>query len=347
MTMPLPRRILVVPLRYIGDTILTVPLIRNLARRLPEADIDVLASRAAAPLLEPCPYIANVLTEPKGFHNQLRLIKKGNYDAVFILRKSFTMALLCRLAGVKTVAGYDKQRFPWGYRRWGLLLDKSVRYPSLKTDTPQAISHLQHLEALGLSATDDHLELWTTPDDRARIDALLSDRGIAAGDRLAVLNAVSASHGKEIDMEKFTGAVRLLLAGGYHVLCAGMDNDRAAYESLAAQLDHPARLLNLAGQTTLRELATLFQRTDVLVTVDSSPVHIGAAAGVPKIVGVFGPTNEKQWGAHSASADFRPVFIDLPCRPCYAKVCSHNNCRVMLTDDQIAGAVHDLADTPV
>ena len=92
-------------------------------------------------------------------------------------------------------------------------------------------------------------------------------------------------------------------------------------------------LINLAGETSLRETCALYRRTALLLTVDSSPIHIGAAAGVPKIVGVFGPTNEKQWGPHFSpgTGDFRPVFIDLPCRPCYAKVCSHNNCRMLLT----------------
>jgi ADP-heptose:LPS heptosyltransferase len=101
-------------------------------------------------------------------------------------------------------------------------------------------------------------------------------------------------------------------------------------------------LINLAGKTTLRETFALYQRIQLLLTVDSSPIHLAAAAGVPNIVGVFGPTNHKQWGPHGEGIQFKPVFMDLPCRPCYAKVCEHNNCKVQLTGNQIAKAVKDL-----
>lgn len=327
-------RILIIPLRYIGDTVLTVPLIRNVRRLFPQARIDVLASAVTAPLLEPCPYIDSVLVEPKGTRQRLRLLKANRYDTVFLLRKSVTMALLCKLAGIRTVAGYDKQRFPFGYKRWGWFIDKKARYPSLKTDTPQAQSHLGLLSACGLQAADDHLELWTTPEDESRVDSLLQEHGLNAETPIAVLHAASASHGKQIELAKFSESLQALLQQGYRILTTGTGIDLDAYEQLSRDSGVP--LINLAGKTSLRETVALYQRIRLLLTVDSSPIHLGAAAGVPKIVGVFGPTNEKQWGPHNLAVDFRPVFMDLPCRPCYAKVCEHNNCRVLLTGEQIA-----------
>jgi heptosyltransferase-2 len=336
---PTPQTILVIPLRYIGDTILTVPLLRNLRQHFPHARIDVLASATAAPLLEPCPYVDQVLVEPKGTGRRLAQFKAQPYDTAFILRKSFSTAALCRLAGIQTLVGYDKQRWfePLGYKRWGLLLDAKAPYPSLRTETPQTVSHLGLLHAFGLAASDSHLELWATPEDERFVTTLLESHGIGANAPLAVLHTVSASHGKSIEVERFLEALHRLHQQGYPMVCTGTPQDAPQYQALAEQSGLP--LINLAGQTTLRQTYALYRRTHAIVTVDSSPIHLAAAAGVPNIVGVFGPTNEKQWGPHAANSQFVAVYNDLPCRPCYAKICEHNRCRTELTGMQIAEAV--------
>lgn len=329
--------ILVVPLRYIGDTILTVPLVRNLRRLFPQAQIDLLASRVTAPLMEPCPYLNQVLIEPKASLERLQLLKDNDYDTVFLLRKSVTMALLCQLAGIETRIGYDKQRFPWGYQRWGWCLTHQGRYPGLNTDTPQAVSHLGLLSAIGLSAQDSHLELWSTETDEHNLSTLLAQHRISPHQKLAVLHAASASHGKQIELDRFALSLQHLHAAGYQVLTTGTASDYPGYEALSQQAGVP--ILNLAGKTTLRETFALYKCIQLLLTVDSSPIHLGAAACVPNIVGVFGPTNERQWGPHNPNVQFQPVFMDLPCRPCYAKVCEHNNCRTLITREAIAVGV--------
>jgi ADP-heptose:LPS heptosyltransferase len=342
----IPCRILVVPLRFIGDTILTVPLLRNLKHHYPDAAIDVLASKTSAPLLEPCPYLNQVVIEAKGTPARLDQLRAGRYDLVIILRKSVTMAAMCRLAGIRHVVGYDKQRWfkPLDYKRWGVLLDAAVRYPSLRTQTPQAVSHLGMLTPLGKVPINDHLELWTTEADetaiQGRLEALFSGKRPPS---LAVLHTVSASHGKSFAIEQFVEAVQQLNQLGLHLICTGTPGDRPLYDQLA-QLSGVS-LTNWAGETTLRETVALYRRTEIIVTVDSSPIHLAAAAGVPHIVGVFGPTNEVQWGPHSSQARFRPVFLDLPCRPCYAKICSHNSCRLQLPASAIARAVQELSQT--
>lgn len=332
-----PNRILIIPLRYIGDTILTVPLVRNLRQLFPQAQIDMLVSRTTQQLMEVCPYLDQVLVEPKSSMERLALLRANRYDTVFILRKSATMALLCQIAGIPNRIGYDKQRFPWGYKRWGWFLTAQARYPSLKTDTPQPVSHLGLLQACGLQAQDSHLELWSTDTDEQRVTELLVAHRVDTQLPMAVLHAASASHGKQIEMSKFVDSLRQLHTSGYQILTTGTIADRALYDAVGQEAKIP--LINLAGETSLRETFALYKRIQLLLTVDSSPIHMGAAAGVSHIVGVFGPTNEKQWGPHHPKLQFQPVFMDLPCRPCYAKVCEHNNCRVLLTGTQISQAV--------
>lgn len=335
-----PQNILIIPLRYIGDTILTVPFIRNLRHQFPAARIDLLTSKTSAPLMAVCPYLDQVLVEPKGILARLRLLREHRYDAVFMLRKSVSMSMLAKLAGVSTVVGYDKQRFPFGYKRWGCFLDIQARYPGLKTETPQAISHLGLLSACGIPVQDTYLELWSTEADEQQVLRLLEDHQIDANRPIAIFHAASASHGKQIEGMKFLESLRYLNEKGYQIVATGTPSDQPLYEKLQQQLTFP--LNNLAGKTSLRETFALYKKSQLLLTVDSSPIHLGAAAGIPKIAGVFGPTNEKQWGPLNASVQFKPVFMDLPCRPCYAKICEHNQCRTLLTGEQIRAALQSL-----
>ena len=331
-------KILVVPLRFIGDTVVSVPLVRNLRYAYPQARIDVLVNTLTRSLLDPCPYVASLMIEPETASATQAMLKREKYDAVFILRKSVTMAMMCKMAGTDLVVGYDKQRYPFGYKRWGLFLDKKAKYPSLKTTTPQVQNHLSLLRACDIPVVDDHLELWARPEDEAMVSALLMGYEVDESAPLAVVHAMSGSHGKTLDSRKFRLAVEKLLDAGYAVAATGGAKDAHIYKGL-----HP-KLINLAGKTSLRETYALYKRTQFLVTVDSAPLHLAAAAGVPNIVGVFGPTNEKQWRPYNTSVNFKPVFIDMPCRPCYAKVCSHNNCRMQMTPEQIAQGVIKLLE---
>jgi len=331
------KRILVIPLRYIGDTVLSVPLLRALKEQYPDAAVDVMCSNTSRSLLETCPYIHQVLPEPRGLFKTLTLFKSEPYDAVFLMRKSVSMALVCQLAGIPIRVGYDKQRFPWGYRRRGWFLTHTVRYPSLKTDQYQADSHLGLIRTLDVPATDTQLELWTTPEDERIIDDLFQAHRLQ-DKTLAVVHAVSASFGKSVEYAKFKSATESLLAENYTILFTGIATDRADIDRLIQMLNASNRLINVAGKTNLRQTVALFKRINLLLTVDSGPLHLGAAANVPKIIGVYGPTNEKQWGVYQPGITFKPVFKELPCRPFYPGTHDHSHCPT-LTGEEIASAL--------
>ncbi len=307
--LPPPKRLLVIPLRYIGDTILTVPLIRNLRHHFSDTRLDVLVSKTAAPLLADCPYIDTLLVEPAKAKERIPLIRSGQYDTAIILRKSFTIAWSCQQAGIKNRIGYDKQRFmkPISFKRWGLLLDYKTPYPSRKTHVHQAISHLSHLHAFGLSAVNDYLELWTSDKEERTIQTLLDTQAISPEKPLAIIHSVSASSGKSVPIRHFASAVQHLNQTGYEIICTGLSNDISTYEKLAEASQIPIH--NFAGKTTLKETFALYKRAHFILSVDSSPIHIAAAAGVPKIAGIYMTTNEKQWGPHSSKSLFFPAII--------------------------------------
>src|SRR5271170_2131267 len=114
------KRILVIRYRFIGDTILTVPFLRNLKRYYPAATIDVLVGPQSGEVLKDCPYIHQLIEfdttrfhkydqgsgQTKSFAHYVSMIRKNHYDTVFVLKRSISSALLAYLSGANERIGY-------------------------------------------------------------------------------------------------------------------------------------------------------------------------------------------------------------------------------------------------
>jgi heptosyltransferase III len=338
--MSFPQKILVAPLRFIGDGILTVPLLRALHRHYPEAQIDLLVPKHMANLLESCPYLNEIHILPSDKKLLLPKIKAQQYDTAILMRRSLSDAFLLKRAGVKNVIGYDEQRFPppLSYRRWGWFLDAAVPFPPLTTTIPQVKTYLQLLEPLGCTDAEEYLELWADQADEQLIARLFKEYGVQSNTPIAVIHGTSASREKALSVEKFVPAVKTLGKAGLTLITLGGENDGPYYQALFEKAEVP--FINLCGQTTLRQSYDLMKRITLLLSLDSAPIHMATAAGVPHIVGIYGATNEKQWCPYPYKGQFTPVYnTELTCRPCVPKVCSHNRCRTDLSPLAIQQAI--------
>ncbi len=339
-----PKRILVAPLRFIGDGVLTVPLLRALHLTYPEAQIDLLLPKSMMNLFELCPYVHRVLTWPKSRMELFRQVQSQDYDIGIVMRRSWSDAFIFRQAGVRYLVGYDEQRFPMplGYKRFGLFLDKAVPFPPLNTDVPQVKTYLELLYSICPKAAPatESLELWADELDEVSVEQLLDHYRIDPADPIAVIHGTSASREKALAFDKFIPGLRALEHHGYALVAFGTQSDRAFYDELARLAG--VSLVNVCGETTLRQSFVLLRRTKILFSLDSAPIHMAVAADVPSIVGIYGPTNEKQWRPYPYSGNFTPVFNrDLSCRPCVPKLCSHNRCRVDLNPLDISQAIEN------
>jgi len=283
-------KILVIPLRFIGDAVLTVPLLRALCEQYPEAQVDLLLPPHLINLLERCPYVSELQTDLKGKH----------YDMAFLLRRSMSQALQLKLSGIQQVIGYDEQRFPppVNFQRWGWFLDHRVSFPPGDTDIPQVKTYLNLLSPLTSQSFDERLELWADEADRQKIQAYF-DEGILQKP-LAILHATSASQEKAMAAEPFLPALQALHQAGFQIAAIGTEKDYSHYEGLP--------LINLCGQTTLRQTYALLQQSQFLLSLDSGPVHMAACANIPHMVVIYGHTNEKQWRPYPYSGKFTAVF---------------------------------------
>jgi heptosyltransferase II len=345
---PCPKRILIIPPRFIGDTVLASTLIQTIHAAWPDTQIHLLLPAYLKNLYDCDPLVDDILILEKGFLKNLQQLWPRDYDMGLLLRKSLSQAALLKLGGVRHVVGFKEQQ--WLSSRWeipsALFLDEAVPYPSLKSTMPHLRLLSQILNPLGFSE-ESLAEACCLFPPKIHVDA--HDNGIADfilqkhnlnPEKTAIIHIHSASREKAMAVEQFAPAIQILVEHGFSVVALGSKADAASYKTLSDLCGTP--IINLCGETSLRESTALLARAALLFSLDSGPVHLAASVNIKHIIAVYGPTNDKQWQPWPYSGYFSAITnLDLSCRPCKPKVCEHNRCRTGLTPEVIAKNVSE------
>jgi heptosyltransferase II len=331
---PYSRFILVVRYRFIGDTILTVPFLRNLRRAYPAAHIAVLVGPKSGEVLEGCPYVDELITydttrfhkydsgqgKARSFWSYVALLRKRNFDTVYLLKRSFSSAALAFLIGARRRIGYATEGR-------NFLLTDPVPW---RQDIHEVESLLSVLTAVDIDIDDGHLEAFTTAQEVAEVEAI-EPRLKEKADRV-LIHAAAAHPDKLYPLESWAVLVKRLREElKLEPVFSGDSQDVELYQNLAALcgLENP---INLAGKLTLRQSMALYSRMQLAVCVDSGPSHLASAAGVPTVA-LFGPTDPVRWRPYGPS--HAAVYDQsLACRPChYHKTCQDRECLTLLSPD--------------
>jgi len=292
-----PCRILVVRNRYVGDTMLAIPFLRNLRRRFPHAVIDVLCESGAAALLADCPYTDELLDwkRPPRVRRVVcgslanvwataRWIRGRGYDRAYLLKRSLSTALLAWLAGIP---------FRIGFRSFGACL--LSRVVTVAKHRHQAELFLDLLRADGISVDDGHNECWTTSDSVARADDLLAS---VVADRPRVFLAPQSTDVERLwPLDRFARIVEWLVGErGCEVFLCGAPGDAPVHSDLLRLLSHTvaAHVHDHSADLSLRDVGGLLARMDLCLGVDTGLPHIAASNGVPVVV-LAGPTDPNRW----------------------------------------------------
>lgn len=338
MAKPEGKNILVIRYRFIGDTILTVPFLRDLRVAYPQAKIDVLTGPRSGEVLEGCPYVDELICfdttrfhkydsgvgKPRTFFSYVKELRARRYDLVFVLKRSFSAALLAYLTGAKRRVGYSKKGRNW-------LLTDSVLW---RQDIHEVDSLLSVLRAVNIdvqpTAAGTQVDCWVTASELAAVKKI--EPSLERPGPKVLIHAAAAHPDKLYPLEHWAALVKRLAELGFTPVFSGDKQDVPLYEQLAQLTEVPA--LNFAGKLTLRQSMALYSLMDLAVCVDSGPSHLAAAAGVPTIA-LFGPTDPVRWGPYGERN--RAVFDGaLTCRPCnYKKVCDNRPCLTELSPDLI------------
>jgi heptosyltransferase-2 len=310
----LVERILVRAPNWTGDLVMATPGFRALRAALPESRLVLHVRPALAPLVAGAPWFDEVLPLRSWRRGPVALVREGlalrrrRFDLGICLPDSFSSALLLRVAGVGERIGYGTQGRGW-------LLDRAV--PPPVGWVPRERHVLDLVAAAGAPARGSHLELFTTADEEAAADRLLAEADIPDGASLALL-APGASFGpsKLWPASSFARVGSALAGAGARVVVVGAPDEVDLARRVAAAMDPPPAVL--AGRLDLGSLKAVVRRARVLVCNDAGARHVAVAFGVPAVV-LFGPTSlaKTAWNL----AGVTPLSADVPCRPCYRRVC--------------------------
>jgi predicted lipopolysaccharide heptosyltransferase III len=313
------RRVLVVRLRSIGDTVLATPSLHALRRFLPGARIDVLLEDWVAPLLEGSGEVDRVITvRRKSQSSRLavaRRLRAEGYDVAYNLHGGSTAALLTRASGARQRVGYASYSYaslhnhaaPPSAELWG------------REKTHSAEQQLALLGWTGVPVTDRPASrLAVVPTAAASVARRLREEAKFDDSRpFALIHPAAAFETKTWAAENFARVVGHLSARGLAAVAVAAPGEASVIDEVRARSTSP-----LAGFTdlSLPELTALAARARLFVGNDSGVAHVAAAVGAPQVV-VFGSSNVAHWRPWARSPA-EVVREEMACAPCAGYTCA-------------------------
>jgi heptosyltransferase-2 len=358
-TQPSIRKILVVQPSWVGDAVMATPTLRALRELYPDAHISYLMRRYVKPLYVGMPWADKLITyrtgktkakAGKGLFDLAGRLRAAHFDLAVLLPNSFKTALLCKMAGIPRVVGYERDG------RGFLLTDKLLPVKERGKFVPSPIVkyYLGLAHYLGSHHRDLKLQLFVTEAERREAQEVLERSGLestierpaAAGQGPMVLLNPGAQYGaaKCWLPEYFAQlADRLIDDLGATVLLSASPKERPIIESIQRHMAHAAVDLSNKG-LTLGSLKEIVRRCDLMVTNDTGPRHIAAAFDVP-VVTIFGPTHP-EWTEIYFEKE-RKVAVKVFCGPCQKKTCPlDHRCMTRVTPGMVFDTAAGLLGSP-
>ena len=301
------RRILVIKLSSLGDLFHALPAVHELKTGF-GAVVDWVTQPAYTELVGRFGDVNRVLAFPRrrfltGAAAFFRDLRRDRYDLIVDFQGLLKSALIARLARGTFRLG------PSFHREGAHLFYTAVAGPRNRNrhaveEALDAVRYLGHTPTQPISPLSFPKRPRTEP--RPRVALLPCSRWIT----------------KNWPPERFIETARGLLADpGAALFLVGAAEDRPVCDAIANALE--GRVVNLCGQTSLVEMGSLLQEMDLVISVDSGPMHMAAALGIP-VLAVFGATDPVRTGPYGAK--HRVLHHEnMPCRPCRSRQCARHD----------------------
>lgn len=313
-----PKNIIVRMPNWVGDLVMATPILSDLRRAYPDAYITAMARSPVCELLQEDPEInelfcfskGNTFGRRVGKRSIIEKLRKGKYDLGILLPHSFSASWWFWLGNVQYRLGYEGN----GRR---LLLTHTAPLPATVEEQHLVVTYKMLLEPLGIPISDTPPRLYISEKEIVQARELLRQHGVSASSRLVGINP-GATYGSAKCWlpERFREVtMRLLQDKDLFIIYFGDQASASLVKEICQGL--PPRIINLAGLTSLRELASLIKICDVLLTNDSGPMHIADALETP-VVALFGSTSEIVTGPYRKGS---VIHKHVDCSPCYQRKC--------------------------
>lgn len=326
------REILIIKPSSLGDIIDALPAVGAIRKRFPSARLSWLVKSEWAAILKGHPAIDEVIAAPFQWGEMMQLIRavrKRPFDLVVDLQGLLRSALLGYVTGAPVRIGFAEAR------------EGASRFYTDRVPIPEGVVHAVDryrtaAKALGCQSEKVHFDIPSLVETATTVRRLLSLAGLQESAPFALIHPTARWESKKWEPTRFAElADWLVREKRLPIVFVGSKGEREEVGRIVEKMKHPA--LNVAGKTTLPELAELIRRAAFFVCNDSGPMHLAAAVGTP-VVALFGPTDPRKIGPYGAGHIVIRKEVD--CAGCSRNRCVRGNaCMRAISVDEVVRAI--------
>jgi ADP-heptose:LPS heptosyltransferase len=313
--MPTIQRICLSRLKFIGDIVLTTPVIRALREKFPDAYLAYLGDLKAVTLLEHNPHLNEII--PYDFSKpditeQLKIawkLRRRKFDVFIDLFSNPRSALLARASGAPMRIGKD-------------VPGRGRLYTHTIGDAGSMISaieyHFHYLQPLGIPVSTGKTEIVLTEEERREARIYLRHQGVAIDRPIVAIHPGATWPNKMWPKEHVAELIDLLRAKlKVEVLLSPGPGDDQLIGDILHRCSGEVHQLPVLP---VRQLAGVLSQCTVFVSNDCGPMHIGVAVGT-KTLGIFGPEPPEVWFPYNEADGHKALFRTIECSPCRVTAC--------------------------
>ncbi|NLK62641.1 MAG: lipopolysaccharide heptosyltransferase II [Fusobacteria bacterium] len=300
-------KILIIHTAFIGDIILSTPFIKKIKSTYKDAKIDYLTTPLGAEILKNNPLLDKIIVYDKknkdrgiiGFFRVVNKLRKEKYNTTYILHRYLRSTLIGFFSNIKNRVGYN-------LATGKILLNKKVIYNKDAHEVDRILAFVDN--AL---FTEKKIELYPGITEVDSIDEIFNKNQILKSNKIVVIAPGSKWKTKMWPIERYNELIKSITEHQKEtkiIVIGGKDEEKL-------DIVKHKNIINLVGKTSLLETAEIIKRSDVIVTNDSSPIHIASAFDT-YIIAIFGATVKElgfyPWSKNSIVVENK----NINCRPC-------------------------------